>query len=100
VERAAKEAKKAQQQAIKDAQARAKAEKKANQPDEPHHFITLPFGVAKQNEWIRVKVDGVDDEVAAHCGIFFPAENSEYDWLVEDARERVERWWNAYKAGE
>ncbi|KAF8310095.1 hypothetical protein DL93DRAFT_2084857 [Clavulina sp. PMI_390] len=49
----------------------------------PHHFIVLPW--AMPYRWKGIYIEGVDDEVAAHTGIFFPNMNFEYDSLVEKA---------------
>ncbi|KZT53638.1 hypothetical protein CALCODRAFT_500892 [Calocera cornea HHB12733] len=96
-ERLAKEAKKAQQQAVREAELKAKAAAKAAKPEEPHHFIVLPFGYKDQKEWVRVRVAGVPSEVEAHCAIFFRGQNEEYEWLVGDCADRVVACWEAGK---
>ncbi|KZO93433.1 hypothetical protein CALVIDRAFT_566439 [Calocera viscosa TUFC12733] len=96
-ERVLKEAKRAQKQALREAEAKAKAAAKALKPEEAHHFIVLPFGYKDTREWVRVRVAGVPTEVEAHCGVFFRAENEEYDWLVEHASGWVVACWEAGK---
>lgn len=49
----------------------------------PHHFIVLPWTMGYR--WQGIPIQGVDDEVAAHTGIFFRDKNFEYDSLVERA---------------
>lgn len=49
----------------------------------PHHFIVLPWTMGYR--WQGIPIEGVDDEVAAHTGIFFRSKNFEYDSLVERA---------------
>ncbi|KAG8750975.1 hypothetical protein FRC14_008239 [Serendipita sp. 396] len=67
-------------------------------PDQvdPHHFITLPSnskhtGLCK-NRWLKVPIAGVEDEVAAHCGLFFRHQNLEYDQFVERVGKLVRSW--------
>ena len=59
-----------------------------------HHFITLP-GVLyprKRKHWLKVRIAGVDDEVAAHCGLFIRSQNLEYDMFVERVGNVVKSW--------
>ncbi|KAF8324251.1 uncharacterized protein EI90DRAFT_3019622 [Cantharellus anzutake] len=45
-----------------------------------HRFIVLPLALTPQ--WQSVPIAGVDNEVAAHTGIFFRHQNLEYDSFV------------------
>jgi hypothetical protein len=47
----------------------------------PQHFITLPW--SSKDRWLKVKIAGVEDEVAAHCGLFIRGQNLQYDDFVE-----------------
>ncbi len=56
----------------------------------PHHFITLPW--SSKERWIKVKITGVEDEVAAHCGLFIQSQNLEYDDFVARVGRVVLGW--------
>lgn len=56
----------------------------------PRHFIVLPWTMGYR--WQSVAIEGVDDEVAAHTGMFFRNQNFEYDALVEKAGTFVITW--------
>uniref|UniRef100_A0A0W0FBF7 AB hydrolase-1 domain-containing protein n=1 Tax=Moniliophthora roreri TaxID=221103 RepID=A0A0W0FBF7_MONRR len=51
------------------------------------HFVVLPTGLGAilggGDKWEKVLIAGVDDEVAAHCGMFIPGQNLDYEGLVE-----------------
>jgi hypothetical protein len=47
----------------------------------PQHFIVLPWIMGYR--WQGIPIGGVEDEVEAHTGIFFPKKNFEYDGVVE-----------------
>jgi hypothetical protein len=59
-----------------------------------HHFITLPGTLhpRKKNHWLKVRITGVEDEVAAHCGLFIRAQNLDYDRFVERVGNVVKSW--------
>lgn len=63
-------------------------------PDAAHHFITLPSSSHEQSRrrWLKVKIAGVNDEVAAHCGIFIRGQNLEYEAFVDRVGALVESW--------
>ncbi|KAJ6457777.1 hypothetical protein C8R47DRAFT_169174 [Mycena vitilis] len=74
---------------------RAKAEKSAKgKPG--HHFIVLPTGLGQilggGDKWEKVVIEGCDDEVAAHCGLFIRGQNMDYEGLVERVGRRVLGW--------
>ncbi|XP_006455156.1 hypothetical protein AGABI2DRAFT_153208 [Agaricus bisporus var. bisporus H97] len=50
------------------------------------HFIVLPTGLGKimggERCWEKVIIRGVEDEVAAHCGIFIREQNLDYDGFL------------------
>ncbi|THH05846.1 hypothetical protein EW145_g4500 [Phellinidium pouzarii] len=65
------------------------------------HFIVLPhlngaegsplhFG--SREKWELVPINGVEDEVGAHCGLFIRSQNSEYEELVERVAHKLEGW--------
>ncbi|KAF8189101.1 hypothetical protein K438DRAFT_956244 [Mycena galopus ATCC 62051] len=87
---------KAREKELKQAQKqRAKAEKAAK--DKPgHHFIVLPTGLGQVlgggEKWEKVVIGGVDDEVAAHCGLFIRGQNLDYEGLIERVGKRVLGW--------
>lgn len=54
------------------------------------HFITLPW--SSKDRWLKVKVTGVDDEVAAHCGLFIRSQNLQYDDFVARVGRVVLGW--------
>jgi hypothetical protein len=56
----------------------------------PQHFITLPW--TSKERWLKVKVTGVEDEVAAHCGLFIRSQNLEYDDFVARVGRVVLGW--------
>jgi hypothetical protein len=57
------------------------------------HFVVRPVdflgGVGK---WEKVEIGGVEDEVAAHCGLFIPGQNLGYGEFVERVGTRVLGW--------
>lgn len=60
------------------------------------HFVVLPTGLGAilggGDNWEKVVIDGAEDEVAAHCGLFVPRLNSDYEGLVERVGLRVIEW--------
>ncbi|KAH8109003.1 hypothetical protein DFH11DRAFT_979510 [Phellopilus nigrolimitatus] len=70
------------------------------------HFIVLPHARAapadarppllhhfgSRDKWVGVTIKGVEDEVAAHCGLFIRSQNVDYDQLVERVGGIVEGW--------
>ncbi|KAK6974363.1 hypothetical protein R3P38DRAFT_3335844 [Favolaschia claudopus] len=75
---------------------RAKEEKRRTAT---HHFIVLPTGLGQMlgggERWERVVIGGVEDEVAAHCGLFIRGQNLDYEGLVERVGRRVLGWCEA-----
>ncbi|PVG01563.1 hypothetical protein CPB86DRAFT_79377 [Serendipita vermifera] len=63
-------------------------------PNAARHFITLPgkYHVAHRRRWLKVRIEGVEDEVAAHCGLFIRSQNLEYDAFVARVGELVKGW--------
>ena len=59
-------------------------------PFKSRHFIVLPWTMGYR--WQSVPIAGCDDEVAAHCGIFFPDQNLEYEKLLERVSTFVVTW--------
>ncbi|KAG6827017.1 hypothetical protein H0H92_013537 [Tricholoma furcatifolium] len=60
------------------------------------HFIVLPTGLPRDlggsEKWEKVIIGGVDDEVAAHCGLFIRGQNLDYEGLVARVGQRVLEW--------
>ncbi|KAF4616889.1 hypothetical protein D9613_008585 [Agrocybe pediades] len=79
----------------KEEKARAKEEKKWNDKT-VHHFVVLPNGMAQSlggmEKWENVPIAGVEDEVNAHTGLFIPAQNLQYEALVEKVAAKVLGW--------
>jgi hypothetical protein len=71
-------------------------ELKAKKIAHPRHFIVLPTGLGRRlggsDKWEVVTIGGVQDEVAAHCGLFIRGHNLDYDGLVESVGQRVLAW--------
>ncbi|KII91625.1 hypothetical protein PLICRDRAFT_38433 [Plicaturopsis crispa FD-325 SS-3] len=92
-DKAARKEEKAREKALKQAQ---KAQSKTHVA---RHFITLPTGLGRalggSDKWESVLIGGVDDEVAAHCGLFIRGQNLEYEELVERVGSRVLQWCEA-----
>lgn len=66
----------------------------------PRHFIVLPTGLGAalggSDNWEKVKIAGVQDEVAAHTGLFKRDQNLNYDGLVESVGQRIIDWSNTF----
>jgi len=62
----------------------------SNDRRSPQHFITLPW--SSKDRWLKVKVNGVEDEVAAHCGLFIRSQNPQYDDFVARVGRVVLGW--------
>jgi hypothetical protein len=69
-------------------------------PKTPQHFITLPnsrpafkLGTPENRKrWLKVEIAGVDDEVAAHLGLFIRDHNLEYDRFVRRVGKLIQSW--------
>ncbi|KAI4518925.1 hypothetical protein K525DRAFT_241812 [Schizophyllum commune Loenen D] len=66
---------------------------KEGKRDKSYHFVVLPTGLGQilggAEHWESVPIAGVDDEVAAHCGLFIRGQNLDYDGLVERVGRKV-----------
>jgi hypothetical protein len=91
-----KELKKERKQREAEAKSASKAEKDKNKIKAGHHFIVLPTGLGQVlgggGKWEKVLIEGVEDEVAAHCGLFIRGQNLDYDGLVERVGNKVLGW--------
>jgi hypothetical protein len=80
-----------------------KAEKARAKGKPGHHFIVLPTGVGQVlgggDKWEKVVIGGVEDEVAAHCGLFIRGQNLDYEGLVERVATRVFGWCETVNVG-
>lgn len=60
------------------------------------HFIVLPKGLGQvlggTDKWEQVTIEGVEDEVSAHTGLFIPHQNFDYEGLVERVKARILDW--------
>ncbi|KAJ3893839.1 hypothetical protein GG344DRAFT_86973 [Lentinula edodes] len=90
-----KEIQKNQKAAQKERDTHAKAATKEKAKGE-RHFVVLPTGLGAilggGDHWEQVVIAGVDDEVAAHCGLFIPEQNIDYAKLVERVGLRIIEW--------
>ncbi|KAJ3865995.1 hypothetical protein EV359DRAFT_72092 [Lentinula novae-zelandiae] len=90
-----KEIQKNQKAAQKERDTHAKAATKDKVKGE-RHFVVLPTGLGAilggGDHWEQVVIGGVDDEVAAHCGLFIPEQNIDYAKLVERVGLRIIEW--------
>ncbi|KAF9011758.1 hypothetical protein BDQ17DRAFT_1420177 [Cyathus striatus] len=61
-----------------------------------HHFSVLPTGLGQvlggSEKWEKVVIAGVNNEVAAHCGLFIRGQNLDYDDLVERIGTKIFSW--------
>lgn len=60
------------------------------------HFVVLPTGLGEvlggASKWEKVLIEGVEDEVAAHCGLFIRDRNLDYEGLVERVGRKILGW--------
>lgn len=60
------------------------------------HFIVLPTGLGRilggAEHWEKVAIAGVEDEVAAHTGLFIPKHNLDYINFVDRIAGKVFDW--------
>lgn len=65
-------------------------------PPSPRHFVVLPTGLGAYlggaDSWEQIVIDGAEDEVAAHLGMFMEDQNLGYDKLVKDTAEKILGW--------
>ncbi|KAG7095656.1 hypothetical protein E1B28_006377 [Marasmius oreades] len=91
-----KELKRIRKEREKKAKIAAKAAAKANKERTGRHFVVLPTGLGAVlgggDNWEQIVIGGVEDEVAAHCGMFIPGQNLDYEGLVERVGRRVIDW--------
>jgi len=75
---------------------KAKSEKGKGKEKHGRHFIVLPTGLGKKfgggERWENIVVGGVEDEVAAHCGLFIRGQNLDYDGFVVRVATRIIAW--------
>lgn len=96
---AEKDLEKQRKEAEKDLQKAQKEEKEKEKNKKTrgtHHFIVLPTGLGQVlgggEKWEKVLIGAVEDEVAAHTGLFIPSQNLDYDGLVERVGAKVLGW--------
>jgi hypothetical protein len=60
------------------------------------HFVVLPTALGEvlggAGKWEKVLIEGANDEVAAHCGLFIRDRNLDYEGLVERVGSRIFGW--------
>lgn len=60
------------------------------------HFIVLPKGLGQAlggtDKWEQVLIEGVEDEVSAHTGLFIPHQNLDYEGLIDRVKARILDW--------
>jgi hypothetical protein len=61
-----------------------------------HHFVVLPTGLGQVlgglQYWEKLQIAGVQDEVAAHMGLFIRSQNLDYEGSVERVGKRILSW--------
>ncbi|KAG6853108.1 hypothetical protein C0991_006874, partial [Blastosporella zonata] len=91
-----KERKQAEKSLKKEQKQKQKEEKDKNKARPGRHFIVLPTGLGQVlgggENWEKVLIAGVDDEVAAHCGLFIRDQNLDYEGFVERVGQKVLGW--------
>lgn len=92
-EKTLKKEQKQREASVKNAR---KAEQVKNKVTPGRHFIVLPTGLGQVlgggEKWEKVLIGGVDDEVAAHCGLFIRGQNLDYDGLVSRVGNKIMGW--------
>jgi len=77
-------------------EAYVKSEEKRSKARPGHHFVVLPTGFGEvlggAKKWEKVLIEGAEDEVAAHCGLFIRDRNLDYDGLLERVGRRIFGW--------
>jgi len=60
------------------------------------HFVVRPSirqgGPAGADKWELVTIEGVNDEVAAHCGLFIRGQNLDCEGLIERVGQKIMDW--------
>ncbi|KAJ1305390.1 hypothetical protein OPQ81_000405 [Rhizoctonia solani] len=74
---------------------KAALKRREQETDRDHscNFIVLPKR-GTDHQWIRVPVVGAQDEITAHCGLFFRDENPGYQKLIQDVGNIVRGFWD------
>ncbi|KAK0447206.1 hypothetical protein EV421DRAFT_1789338 [Armillaria borealis] len=71
-------------------------EKEAKKGKVARHFVVLPTGLGQilggGEKWENVLIEGVKDEVGAHCGLFIRGQNLDYDGLVDRVSRKIVGW--------
>ncbi|TRM61051.1 hypothetical protein BD626DRAFT_502537 [Schizophyllum amplum] len=79
-----------------------KEQKALTKEQKPRHFVVLPTGLGQilggGERWESVPIAGVEDEVAAHCGLFIRGQNMDYDGLVARVGRKVMDWCETARA--
>ncbi|CAE6456164.1 unnamed protein product [Rhizoctonia solani] len=86
-------AKKAEKERAKFLKAALKRRAQEADREPPRNFIVLPKR-GTDHQWIRVPVVGAEDEITAHCGLFFRDENPGYQQLIEDVGNIIRGFWD------
>lgn len=86
----------------KEQKALTKEQKALTKEQKPRHFVVLPTGLGQilggGERWESVPIAGVEDEVAAHCGLFIRGQNLDYDGLVARVGRKVMDWCETARA--
>jgi hypothetical protein len=102
-EKALKAEEKARKKEEKELKKLQKQQEKANKPIPGHHFIVRPNRIPMlggNEKWEKVVIEGADNEVEAHCGLFIRTQNTDYDGFVERVAQRVNGWCETVKPGQ
>jgi hypothetical protein len=81
----------------KDAHAKRAKKKMRKAVKKARHFVVRPssrpeFNPAGAEKWELVSIGGVNDEVAAHCGLFIRGQNLDYEGLIERVGQKIVDW--------
>lgn len=84
------------QEAQKQKKEETKKSKEQQKIQSARHFIVLPTGLGQVlgggDKWEKVLIEGVEDEVAAHCGLFIRSQNLDYDGFVHRVGTKLISW--------
>ena len=69
----------------------AKPADKKRKAKKGRHFVVRPSRTGAE-KWELVTIEGVNDEVAAHCGLFIRGQNLDYDGLIGRVGQKIVDW--------
>ena len=69
----------------------AKRPDKKRKAKKGRHFVVRPSRTGAE-KWELVTIEGVNDEVAAHCGLFIRGQNLDYEGLIARVGQKIVDW--------